>query len=117
MSFRYFEIGVGIYNENPGKYYEYGCILVANRGDKMVKEIMGQAIFIDSTTVRIDGNRAYTFVIGSYIWYMFVSSHIKNSNLTDSFLSENGVLIAFRHDKNVEKFLRKICQRLKARNR
>ncbi|MBL7128175.1 MAG: hypothetical protein ISS16_04240 [Ignavibacteria bacterium] len=94
--FRYIELGPHqeiirkmIYNEKPGKYYEYGCLQIAVIIDdsKLIEGLM-----LNPEYLRIEGYRLYRFVFGGFIWAYFVSSHNYQYKWKKFFLLENGTL-------------------------
>lgn len=89
-------------NENPGRYYEYGCLQFAVRmNDKKLADglIMPPALF------KVDSFRTCRFTFGGLIWVYIISSHNNMYRWKDFFLLESGRLTI--HKKNFEdiKFL------------
>lgn len=101
-----------IYEGNPGRYFEYGTLLFANRKDKEIKHITGHSIFILPPIRTKDNHRVYRFCIGSIFWYIFVSSHLKNSLWCKGFLQEDGAMFVYQWDDYAEKIMKDIGNKL-----
>jgi len=86
------KIRVMLYDENPGKAYEYGCAITRS---KELPEIFTKLIMAPEMIRKINGHRCVRFVINGMFWIYFISSHTKQLELKEVFLSEDGDLKVF----------------------
>src|SRR5712692_2496962 len=76
-----------IQSGNPGRPWEYGCLLGTLRGPGSLE---GTIKFPGK--LRIEGHFTYHFVCWDLIWFYVVSSHASSFPGQGSFLSEDGAL-------------------------
>jgi len=86
------KIRVMLHYENPGKAYEYGCAITRSKG---LPEIFTELIMVPEMIRKIDGHRCVRFVINGMFWIYLISSHTKQFQLKEVFLSEDGDLKVF----------------------
>lgn len=78
-------------NKDPGRIYDYPCILIA---PKMKEEIMSKDfISIPEELEKIEGHRSYRFIFGGFFWIYLVSSHTSMCSFKNLFLDEKGKLL------------------------
>lgn len=76
-------------NESPGRYFQYGCILLP------VMKSDNETLFDLVTSpdkIKRDSHTIYRFVMGGFIWLFVVSSHTESLSQKEFFLQENGDL-------------------------
>jgi hypothetical protein len=95
-------------SENPGIYYEYGCIPFILPNPKYIDKIISQP-----TNKNKDAQRIYCFSTGNLQWNFIVSSHTNRFQYRDFFLSTSGILRIFLNPKSEEEILKKILNHLK----
>lgn len=96
-------------SQNPGKAYNYGCILIATSS---LIELLNEFI-LTPDSVKVDGHQCYRFLFGFVLWVYFVSSHTNRLTNENLFLSEDGSLPIFlENDKSIE-FIQKLVNQLK----
>ena len=78
-------------NDDPGKSYKYGCIMLATMHDE--KHI--DTLILQPELKRIDGHIIYRFVFGGFWWLYFCSSHKPNKKLLSVFLQSDGIAYIF----------------------
>ncbi|MEE9431589.1 MAG: hypothetical protein V3V16_11140 [Melioribacteraceae bacterium] len=76
-------------NKNPGRFYEYGCLLFSI---KMDNEKLVDGLILSPEYYKAEGFGNYRFTFGGLIWNYVVSSHNHKFELKDYFLSEDGRL-------------------------
>ncbi len=76
-------------NENPGKYYEYGCILFFPE-DKNLRSIVD--VILKPVAFRFESFRGYRFCLNGLFWHFITSSHSDKFPYREGFLQENGDL-------------------------
>jgi hypothetical protein len=88
---------------NPGKSYEYGCILFANPSKiDILEHTIFSPIFSDK---RIDGHRCCIMLLAGIFWTYFISSHLNRFTLGNCFLSESGELPIIYECERIEKYV------------
>jgi len=94
-----------ILNRSPGKQHEYPILLLAARRDPQVRKILTSALSI-LPSCKVEGHKAYRFIIGGSLWYLFVSSHLKGTSI-DLLCSvkEKGEVWIYERDEHVERVL------------
>jgi hypothetical protein len=95
-----------ILENNPGRQHEYAVLLLAARKDPLIRDILLHHISILGTC-KVEGHTAYRFIIGGFMWCLFVSSHLKGT-LVDQYcsLKENGELWIYEKNEHVENIMR-----------
>jgi hypothetical protein len=83
--------------ENPGKYYEYGCLQFAVIMDD---NKLADGLIMPPAFFRIDAFRTCRFTFGGLIWVYLLSSHNNMYRWRDFFLLESGRLTI--HKKKFE---------------
>lgn len=83
---------------NPGKPYEYGCIIVGLFTDeKFVFDVISKP-----ERAKFEGFNSYRFMLGGCIWIFIVSGQNNNFPWKDHFLQPDGsLLMSFRRAKEV----------------
>ncbi|MEO8231904.1 MAG: hypothetical protein ABI638_06455 [Ignavibacteriota bacterium] len=79
-------------NENPGNYYEYGCLQFAVIIDK---DKLTDGLIMPPALFRVEGYRICRFTFGGVIWIYLISNHNNLFRWKDFFLLENGNLTIF----------------------
>ena len=88
--------------ENPGSKLEYPCFMFMFLMEK--NKVLDDFIY-PPQMIRIDGQRAYRFILGGCFWVYFVSSHTNRLSYTEFILDENGkVLIPLRRAEDTHFF-------------
>jgi len=96
--------------ENPGKYYEYGCLIMAMTDGSEIMDII-----CDPRLVRVDNFRCYIFLFGGFIWFYVIAKHANKFPNKYLFASENGRLIILKeHIHNID-FLQADAKILRSR--
>jgi hypothetical protein len=83
------KIRMMLLNDNPGKYYEYGCIILFSE-DKNLRRIMD--ILIEPNAFRYETFRGYKFCLNGLFWHFVTSRHTINFPFRAGFLQEDGNL-------------------------
>jgi len=87
-------------DENPGRYYEYGCLQVAVLTDE--SKVM-DGLIMPPVCIRLHGFRYYRFTFGGIIWIYVVSNHNYQFRWKELFLSEEGkVTIQKRNVRDIK---------------
>lgn len=96
-----------ILQEQPGKYYEYGCILIAilNK-NKLFKQIISPKL------LRICGYHCFRFVMGGCCWTYFVSNRNQLTPYKDGFMKEDGSLIIYKNNIKEFPFIKDLAHEL-----
>jgi len=74
-------------DENPGKFTDYGCLMITVPDTKLIDKIIWSP-----TREKLSGHNGYRFFTGDLFWYFFVSSHKPDLSCQEFFLKENGLL-------------------------
>lgn len=94
-------------DEQPGKPYEYGVILLLPSIDQnLMQQFMYPPELIPS---RIDSHTAYRAIFGGIFWIFIVSNHSKRLSNKSVFLTEDGQLPIFKVGKEALGFMRKLA--------
>ena len=75
--------------EQPGKYYEYGCILVFSQNKELRKIV---DILIEPNAFRYETFRGYKFCLNGLFWHFVTSRHTASFPFRAGFLQEDGTL-------------------------
>jgi hypothetical protein len=78
-----------LYNENPGKYFEYGCAMILLFKQNKLKD----NFITVSDSNKYKGHNVISFVFGGIKWSFFVSSHMNTLDNINLFIKEDGSLI------------------------
>ncbi len=93
---------------NPGKFYEYGCMIFGLKADPG----QGFDLIISPDHGKIEGHMAYRFIFGGCLWVYIVSSHSLSFSRSNYFLQESGTLMMpFFKAKEVP-FIRTLVQQI-----
>lgn len=95
-------------NENPGKYFEYGTIIIALIGENKLLN----GLIITPEQFKHDGFTFIRVVFAGYIWLFIVSSHSSRFPFKEYFLSEKDELIIQVRNAENMKFIRKFARNL-----
>lgn len=96
-----------LFAENPGKPWEYGCIIAALRESESWKGIVKFP-----GKLRLEGHNAYHLVVKGLVWFFIVSNHAEKLSGQRSFLSERGDLPIHVPTKTAEEFFRGVAREL-----
>jgi len=102
-----------IYEENPGRQYEYGCLVITSF--KYIEKI--QKFITMPEKFHYMGHWAYRFVMGGVLWIYFVSSHSKKLPHNEIFLTENGLFRVFNNQSRVIPFIKDVFIKLHSEKR
>jgi len=75
--------------QNPGKSFEYGCVMMAMLETEILHKVMTSPTLIKP---RPFGHKAYKLRTGNLTWVFFVDSHLIEKNVQELFAQENGLL-------------------------
>ncbi len=75
-------------NSNPGKFYEYGVLLIMLKDQN---QAFDQFIY-QPDLINFEGFKGYRFILGSALWLFLVTSHNHKFPASSFFLQENGDL-------------------------
>jgi len=78
-----------LYNEEPGKSHEYGCLIIFPK-DKNIRKIID--VIIEPDEFRFDTYRGYKFCLNGIYWHFITSSHTGRFLFKNAFLQEDGTL-------------------------
>lgn len=84
---------VMLLNNNPGNFYEYGCLISAMVNDK--DELIDDLIWLE-TDFRIECHRCFRLVFGGFIWIFFISSLKPPEIASKAFLQNSGDLVIMK---------------------
>jgi hypothetical protein len=79
-------------DENPGNYYEYGCLQFAVMMDK---NKLADGLIMPPALFRVEGYRMCRFTFGGLIWIYLISNDNNLYRWKEFFLLENGNLTLF----------------------
>lgn len=90
-----------LYEENPGKVSDYGCLMSIIPNSKMIHKVLQSPTKFPK---KFFGHNAYKFVTGNLTWVFVVTSHHISSMMKELFFQESGVLriMSSRHSENSE---------------
>jgi hypothetical protein len=91
-----------LFNEDPGKDYEYGCLQFAVIFDQ---NKLADGLIMPPALFRVDGYRMCRFTFGGIIWLYVISSHNNQFRWKEFFLLESGKLTIFKKFFEDIKFL------------
>ena len=97
-----------ILNEDPGDYYQYGCVLFVNTKYKDVT----QSILKPPEMTKYNSHRIYTFILGGLLWVYFISSH-KPDRADELFIKDDNELPVIIENKSTSKLIHKCYEKLK----
>ena len=97
-----------ILNEDPGEYYEYGCVMIMLIDESKPMD----SLILQPDLVKYEGYRIYRFIFGSIIWLFFVSSHTQNFAHKELFLNKSGKIIIFKKEMGDLPFFQEIAKEL-----
>jgi hypothetical protein len=87
-------------NDDPGKYTDYGCIMMAISINNKPLDILSSP-----EEMKIKGQRCYRFLFGGYSWMFFCTSHVDRFEYKHFFLSKEGKLPIFKTQAKDSEFL------------
>ena len=97
-------------HENPGRYYEYGCLMMAMTDGKEIMDII-----CDPRLTWVDTYRCYRYLFGGFTWFYVIANHTHKFPHKDEFISEDGRLIVMKeHIHNID-FLKQDSKLLRSR--
>jgi len=81
-------------SDDPGRYYEYGCMLAALFAEgKLVEDLI-----MKPEQYRKEGHEVVQLICGGFIWLFIISSHMEKFPHKESFLSSEGRLVIYKKD-------------------
>jgi hypothetical protein len=92
---------------DPGRAWQYGCVMAAFRGEGSLKGIVKFP-----GRLRVDGHYSYHLVLWGLVWIFLVSSHTRLLQGKGSFLQETGHLPIMITIKTAEQFFAEIAGKL-----
>ena len=101
-------------NENPGRYYEYGCMQVAVITDES-KVING--LIMPPVCVRVHGYRHFRFTFGGIIWIYVVSNHNSQFRWKNFFITEDGVVTILKRNIRDIKYIMDFGSQIKKKSK
>jgi hypothetical protein len=96
--------------EDPGKYYQYGCLILIIQNPEKLDKLIWSPI-----KDRIEGHICYRFLISGIFWYFFVTSHSENNPYRYCFLSEEGILRLFMAPWSEKEIVHRIAGLIKSK--
>ncbi len=99
-----------INNDNPGKPYEYPCIIMYNINS--TPEINQGLVTNLHKSLRYEGHMAYKVFMAGCIWGFLVSSHTNRIDNTRHLWLDNRGLIIHKISVSQEKFLQNLISKL-----
>lgn len=97
-----------IWSRSPGPFYDYGCILI-HANDAVLQDFVNNSIMIHPS-IKIDGHLVYPISFAAFIWFFYVSSHLRMYELSNLFLQECNELPIVHDPVIVNKFLKNIVR-------
>ena len=100
-----------LWNENPGKSTDYGCIYrkISSRDEDFeATQIIGKP----TQMAKIDGHRTFVFLMAGLFWVYIVSSHMQDFIHKKYFIQENGTLLINLKPVPAEKVFKGFAQTL-----
>jgi hypothetical protein len=89
--------------QDPGEPYEYGCWMAAISSEM---NPLSQVILAPTSTPRkVLGHSCYRSVLGGMFWCYFVSSHMRQFNQPQMFLSKEGHLRVWKEGSIARRFI------------
>jgi len=87
--------------ENPGKMYDYGCLMSIMLNTKILHKIIQSPTRFNKKFI---GHNAYKFITGNLTWVFIVSSHRIAPNMQELLLQESGLLrvMLYPYDEDLE---------------
>jgi hypothetical protein len=83
-----------IFNEDPGKWHDFGCICIAGYLDgKLITDAIMSPVLIRADCIHI-----YRLMFMGFIWFYYVSNHNRYSKGSQYFLQDNGNLTILKTD-------------------
>lgn len=97
-----------IFNEAPGREYEYGCIL------RMIfyKQKFISSFLIPPEKTRVAGDVLYQFAFNGFWWHFHVASHKANKVTQELFLKEDGSLLIAKTKLEGSQYVRDLAVQL-----
>jgi hypothetical protein len=95
------KIRLMLFEENPGRCYEYGCVIMRSKG--LPKEF--EEVVMMPEMIKIESHRCVRFILNGFFWIYFVSSHTNRIPYPRIFMTEQGELpIGWDHNMSLKFF-------------
>jgi len=99
-----------LFAADPGKYYEYGCIMFALLDGNEIWDM-----FSSPRKYYAENHRCYRFVFGGFAWNFVVSGNSNEISLKEFMLQENGRHPIIKQEVANTDFIQKEAKWIKAR--
>ena len=97
-------------NNNPGRYYDFGCMMASITLNKNLLDVLRRP-----DKICLEGKSCYTFIFGGFMWQFIDSINSKSFSGKSEFLQENGEQIILKLDYSELDFLRDEIELFKLR--
>lgn len=90
-----------IMDSDPGEPHQYGCFI----SPFLVEGKPLSGFMLNPEKIRLNGHTCYRFIFAGLIWVFYVSSHLPDSMIVDTFIAKSGNLTIPFEKANSERFL------------